>query len=144
MSNLGSNTLSPLQIEDAREAAYRASELQKAVEDDMREAGRALAEAERVYRIELLRTIRKLHVEEGVGWSSCDTMAKGDETVARLRKARDDAKVELEVFQQQAFRRGADRKDVGRLLDWSQARDLRADAEPPASEVRTFGERRAA
>jgi hypothetical protein len=140
---LGANTLHPLQIEDAREAAYRASELQKAVEDDLRDAGRELAEAERVYRIKLLTTIKDLHDGLGVGWSSCESMAKGDDDVAKLRKARDDAKFKVEVIQQQAFRRGADRKDVGRLLDWSQARDLRSDAEPPAGQVRTFGARAA-
>jgi hypothetical protein len=139
---LAENKLHPLQIEDARAAAFQASVLQKAVEDDMRKAGRELAEAERLYRLALTVEIKRLH-DSGVAWTACETMAKGDDHVARLRKARDDSKIGLEVMQQQAFRRGADRKDVGRLLDWSMARDLRTDAEPPAGQVRTFGARAA-
>jgi hypothetical protein len=140
---LADNKLHPLEIEDARTAAFRASELQRQVEDDLRGAGSRLAEAERVYRMALLTTMKDLHDREGVGWSTCEVMAKGDERVARLRKARDEADFEVRILQQQAFRRGADRKDVGRLLDWSMARDLRADAEPPAGDVQTFGRRAA-
>lgn len=131
MTQLGENRLHPLQIEDARDAAYRASELQRDLEDTMRRAGKRLASLERAYRRALSVRMWELHNEHSVGWSTCYDLARGEEPIPTLRKKRDDAQSELDVLQQQAFRRGADRKDVGRLLDWSMARDLRTDT-PPA------------
>lgn len=142
---VGVNTLHPLEIEDARDAAHRASELQRELEDDMREAGKKLAGAEEAYRRALSFRMWELHTKEGVGWSTCAELARGEEPVVDLRNARDDAKVELEVLRQQAFRRGADRADVGRLLDWSMKKDLRVDTEPANwAGQPTIGGRRAA
>lgn len=136
--SLGKNTFHPLEIEDARQAAHRASELQREVEDDMRAAGRKLAEAKREHY--KARTLRILKLKaEGMAITACATVAKGMDDIADLGFARDMAQVEYDAVAQQAFRRGADRKDVGRLLDWSMARDLRADTEPPAERMRTFG-----
>jgi hypothetical protein len=129
--SFGPNVLSPLQIEDAREAAHRASELQRAVEDRIRETSRALAEAERSYRKLLSERILRLKAD-GNAITACETIAKGMPDVADLRYARDLARGIHDASRQEAFRRGADRADVGRLLEWSRARDLRTDAEPPA------------
>jgi hypothetical protein len=127
---LGENRLHPLQIEDARAAAFRASELQRDVEDDLRRAGRRLASLERAFRRNLSIRIWELR-KQGIAITACENLAKGEEPVCTLRKKRDDAQVQVEVLQQQAFRRGADRKDVHLLLDWSMRRDLRTDT-PPA------------
>jgi hypothetical protein len=47
---LADNKLHPLEIQDARTAAHRASELQREVEDQIKRDARALADAERAYR----------------------------------------------------------------------------------------------
>lgn len=139
---LGTNTLHPLAIEDAREAAHQASELQRGVEDRMREHSRALAEAERAYRKRLAERILAMKAD-GVAVTACETIAKGEKDVADLRYQRDVAQGIFEATRQEAFRRGADRADVGRLLDWSRARDLRTDT-PPGEYPTAIGARRAA
>lgn len=124
------NTIRPLEIADAREAAHKASELQRSVEDRIRDASRALADAERQYRLKLTTRIMELHAQEGVAWTACESIAKGEKAVADLRFARDVAKGVLEAAQQQAYRYAADRRDLHRLIEWSQRRDLRTDAPP--------------
>jgi hypothetical protein len=49
----------------------------------------------------------------------------------------------LEAAQQQAYRYAADRRDLHRLIEWSQRRDLRVDT-PPADFDRNTGELRSA
>ena len=124
------NTIRPLEIADAREAAHKASELQRGVEDAIRDASRKLAEAERQYRLAPTKRIMHLHAQDGVAWTACDVIARGEPAVADLRYQRDVAKGVLEAAQQQAFRYGADRRDLHRLIEWSQRRDLRTDAPP--------------
>lgn len=128
--SFGENTISPLEIPDARTAAHEASKLQRNVENAIRDASRRLAEAERQYRLKLTTHILHLHAQDGVAWTACGEMARGDREVADLRYTRDVAKGMLEAAQQQAFRYGADRRDLHRLIEWSQRRDLRTDAEP--------------
>jgi hypothetical protein len=124
------NTISPLEIADARAAAHKASELQRSVEDGIRDASRKLAEAERQYRLALAKEILRLKAQDGVAWTACEHIARGESNVADLRYARDVAKGILEAAQQQAFRYGADRRDLHRLIEWSERRDLRTDAPP--------------
>jgi hypothetical protein len=134
------NTISPFEIEDARSAAHKASELQRSVEDQIREASRKLATAERHYRELLTVRILELHAKDSVAWTACETIARGEKGVAKLRFERDIAKGVLESVQQQGFRYGADRRDLHRLIEWSQRRDLRTDAEPGDwSKQPTFG-----
>jgi len=128
--SFGENTIQPLLIKDAREAAHKASELQRGVENAIRDASRSLAEAERQYRLKLTTRILHLHAQDGVAWTACGEMARGDKDVADLRYERDVARGMLEAAQQQAFRYGADRRDLHRLIEWSQRRDLRTD-DPP-------------
>lgn len=128
--SLADNSLHPLEIEDAREAAHRASELQREVEDAIREAARDAANRERAYRQALSVRILELHAE-GTAITACSEIARGESTVANLRYQRDVAEGVLEAARQQAFRRGADRRDVGVLLTWSMHRDLRTDTPPP-------------
>ena len=137
----GQNTLSPLQIEDAREAAFRASELQREVEDGLRAESRKLAEAERVYRERLSVRITQLHAGDGetkgLAITTCETVAKGEPDVARLRYERDVQHGVVDAIRQQAFRRAADRRDVDTLLNWSMRRDLAAPTQPPAFDRQT-------
>lgn len=130
--NLGEYRLHPLEIPDARAAAFRASELQREVEDEIRVKGRALADAERDYRRKLTTRMLLLHAGgKGMAITAVESVARGEEEVSALRHARDIARANLEAAQQQAFRRGADRKDVQTLLNWSMHRDLRTDTPPP-------------
>lgn len=140
---LAANTLHPLEIEDARQAAHRASEVQREVEDRIKSASRGLAEAERQYRLKLTERILHLHAQDGLAITMCGEVARGEKPVADLRFKRDVAKGVLEAAQQQAFRRGADRRDLHTLIDWSMRRDLRIDT-PPADFDRNTGELRAA
>jgi hypothetical protein len=129
--SFGDNTLRPFAVEDAREAAHQASELQRGIEDKLRQASRDLAEAERLYREQLTIRIIELHAKDGVAWTACETIAKGERGVAALRFKRDVAKGVLESFQQQAFRYAADRRDLSRFIEWSMRRELRIDTPPP-------------
>lgn len=142
--SLGDNTLRPLLIEDAREAEHAASELQRGVEDRLRRDSAALAEAERAYRKRLSQRILAMKAK-GFAITACKDIARGEKDIADLRYARDIANGMWEATRQEAFRRGADRKAVGRLTDWSRARDLRTDT-PPAEwrEADVIGGRRAA
>lgn len=134
---LGDNKLHPLVIEDARDAAFRASELQREVEERLRQTSKALAEAERGYRKRLTERILALKAE-GNAITMCGEVARGEKDVADLRYARDVAAGVFEAAKQEAFRRGADRRDVNQLLVWSQARDLRTDP-VPMGELETYG-----
>jgi hypothetical protein len=130
LSTFGDNKLHPLEIEDARLAAFKASELQKDVETKLKRASADLANKERVYRRAL--TIRMLELKsDSVAVTACETIAKGEESIAQLRYDRDVARGALKAVAQQAFRRGADRKDINLLLEWSMKRDLRTDTPPP-------------
>lgn len=129
--SFGENSISPFLIEDARAAAHKASEQQRTVENLIRDNSKKLAEAERQYRLALTTKILYLHAQDGVAWTACDVIARGDKQVADLRYARDIAKGVLEAAVQQGFRYGADRRDLHRLIEWSQRRDLRTDTPPP-------------
>jgi hypothetical protein len=141
--SFGENTIKPFLIEDARQAAHKASEQQRSVEDQIRDASRKLADAERLYRLELTTRILYLHANDGVAWTACEAIARGEPNVAGLRHARDIAKGVLDSVQQQGFRYGADRRDLHQLIVWSQRRDLRVD-DPPGEWDKQTGELKAA
>lgn len=124
------NTLHPFEIADAREAAHEASRRQRDLEDRIRQASRDLAEAERQYRMKLTTRIMELHAQDSVAWTACDIIARGEKPVADLRFKRDVARGVLEAAQQQGYRYAADRRDLSRMIRWSEQRDLRTDAPP--------------
>lgn len=113
----------PWEIAEARQAANLASAQQKGAENALREAARGLAEAERAYRMSLAQEILRLRAD-GVAWSSTADLARGDKRVADLKFARDVASGVHEAAQSAAWRHTADRKDVGRFIEWSQRREL--------------------
>lgn len=130
----GENFISPYEIEDARAAAHQASENQRAVEDRMRKHSGELAEAEKLYRKALSKRILALRAgtedEPPLPATVCDDVARGEDRIAELRYKRDIAAGIFEATKQEAFSRGADRRDIDTLLNWSMKRDLRVDAEP--------------
>jgi hypothetical protein len=137
--SFGDNTLSPFEIEDARDAAHALSEQQRKHEDRIKAASRDLAEAERQYRLKLTERILYLHAQDQVAWTACEVIAKGEKVVADLRYKRDVAKGVLEAAQQLGYALGADRKDLSLFIGWSERRDLRTDT-PPASWDQQTGE----
>lgn len=134
----------PFDEPDARDAARMAASLQAGAEGQIREAFKALAEKEQSYRVALAKRITELHAD-GVAWTVCADLARGDEKVARLRLERDIAEGVREAAVQASWRRAADRKDIGRLIEWSARRDLAAGMDPEdAAQGVVFGGRRAA
>ena len=142
---MSSHTLDhPFDEQDARNAARMAASLQAGAEDQIRESFKVQAEKEQAYRVELAKKITELHAD-GVAWTVCADLARGDEKVARLRLERDVAEGVREAAVQASWRRAADRKDIGRLIEWSARRDLAAGLDPEDAATGTvFGSRRAA
>jgi hypothetical protein len=58
--------------------------------------GHQLAKSEMEYRIASRQEILRLHVSDGVAWTSCESLAKGDDKVAKLRFTRDIRKSDYE------------------------------------------------
>jgi rubrerythrin len=113
----------PWSFDQARTACRDASVAQAAVEKDLVKAFRDYAAAEERYRIALAKQILDCHVD-GIAWSTAPDIARGDKTVAALRRERDIAEGLKEALVQAAWRRNADRKDAQRFSDWSQRREL--------------------
>jgi len=62
--------------------------------------GQESAKTEHQYKIANKVEIFRLHEEEKVAWTVCQTLAHGDQKVADLRLARDLAKVQYDVMQE--------------------------------------------
>ena len=134
----------PFDEPEARNAARMAAALQAGCEGQIREAFSNFAEKEHAYRKALATRIAELHAD-GTAWTACGDLARGDERVARLRMERDIAEGVKEAAMQASWRRAADRKDIGRLIEWSARRDLAAGVDPEdAAPGVVFGSRRAA
>lgn len=116
----------PYDEASARDGARMAASLQAGAEGQVRDASSKLAKAEETYRIALSKEMFRLHQDEGVGWSTCEVIAKGTDSVAKLRYARDVAAGVLEAAKQEGWRRNADRKDMHQLIEWSMRKDLGA------------------
>ncbi|MCW3018623.1 MAG: hypothetical protein JWN10_931 [Solirubrobacterales bacterium] len=110
---------SPFDFEQARAAARAASEAQASTETAIREAVQTRAGAERAYRRALARRIVSAH-DEGIAWSVCSDIARGDDAVSELRYERDVAEGVCEALSQAGWRHSADRKDLTRLIAWSE------------------------
>lgn len=139
-------TLTPFDLSDAREAVKIAGRLQEEIERDLRDESRKLAECERVYREGLAGEMVRLKAES-VAWTVCGDIARGDPRIARLRMERDIQAGILDAVRQAAYRRGADRRSLETIVQWSARRDLCDDhhgqREPDVAQP-VFGSRRAA
>lgn len=126
----GDNTNpNPFEIIDAREAQHKASENQREHADKLAKAYGALADAEYTYRTALTNRWKQLK-KEGWAATTCGDIARGEESIATLRRERDRREGELKELEQDAFRLAADRRALDGLIDWSMHRDLRTDAPP--------------
>jgi hypothetical protein len=130
MPDFGDNKLSNLfEIVEAREAQYKASETQRDHADALAAAHNALADAEYTYRTALSARWKQLKDE---GWAAtvCGDIARGEESIATLRRARDQRLGEVKRLEELFYAFGADRRGLDGLVHWSRARDLRTDAPP--------------
>ena len=125
-------TVAPYTFGQAREAAARAAQAQQHAEQALLEAARDFARAEEAYRVALAQEIVRQH-DAGVAWTVAPDLARGERTVARLRRERDVAEGVREALQQACWRRVADRKDTQRFVEWSLRRDL-AEGAPGTAE----------
>jgi len=136
--------VTPFDLGEARAAARLASAQQAGAETELRARSRTLADAERRYRTALAQERARLHAEDGVAWTATDDLARGARQVADLRYERDVARGIYEAAQAALWRHTADRKDVGRFIEWSMRRELAEGGQPPEpSEWTTFGSRAA-
>lgn len=119
----------PWEFDQARAAAAAASRAQAAAEEFVRESAKQAAKAEEAYRVALSEAIVRLHAD-GMAWSVCGDVARGDKRVARLRMERDIALGVREAAGQAAWRRTADRKDVQSFMSWSARRELAEGGQP--------------
>lgn len=134
---------SPFDFTEARTAARKASEAQAATEQAMRNAAEEKARAERAYRRALAERILKAH-GEGIAWSVCGDIARGDEGVADLRYHRDVAEGVYDALQQSGWRHASDRRDLSRLIGWSERVAPLGEQPEPRDLVEPIGARRAA
>ena len=112
-------TVAPYDWTEAREAVRQASEAMKNAEQARRDASEDLAAKERAYRVALARKIVEVHAE-GAAWTVAQDLARGDKRVADLRYERDVAKGVLEAQETASWRQTADRRDLSKLIEWSQ------------------------
>lgn len=120
----------PWTFDEARNACRQAAEAQSSAETALVSATRAYAACEEAYRVELARTIVRLHDQEKVAWTVAPDLARGESTVAALRRERDVQKGLMEACQQAAWRHAANRKDAQRFADWSMRRELAENGAP--------------
>lgn len=114
----------PWAFDEALAACRSASRAQSDTEDALKEAYRNAAEVESEYRKALAKAILHLHDDEGLAWSVCGDVARGDEAVAELKRLRDIAEGAKEATTHAAWKRNADRRDAQRFADWSQRREF--------------------
>jgi hypothetical protein len=113
----------PWDFNEARRNCHRASQRQEQAEDALRKAYIDKAIAEESFRVALANRILELR-DDGVPATVCSDIARGDATVADLRRKRDIAEGVCEALSQAAWRMTADRKDAQRFADWSQRREM--------------------
>lgn len=116
--------MAPFDFAQARQASDKAAEGQEEAEKAMRKAAKDAAEKERSYRVALAQELVRLHDQDGVAWTVCADLARGDEKVSDLRAERDIAQGALEASKQAAWRRSADRRDTHEFIGWSMRREL--------------------
>ena len=113
----------PWDFDTAREAARKASQQQRTMEDFIRDAFKEFALAEEAYRLALAQKITELHAN-GVAWSATGDLARGDKQVAVMKRKRDIAEGVVEAAKQAGWRASKDREDVAAFCRWSMRREF--------------------
>lgn len=128
----------PYDYGQAKRAHARASREQAEAAVFKARAWREYAKAEKAYRLALRLEITRLHLEEGVAWTACGDMARGETKVADLKLKRDVAEGLAKAADDVSYQRAADRRVVDQLTAWSMriAPDGQYDPPPVVSVVR--------
>jgi hypothetical protein len=113
----------PWEISDARDVLAEASRQQSDHQDAIREAVKAAARTDQLYRVALARRIAELR-EQGNAATLCEKLARGDDEIAGLAYDAAVAEGDREIAVQEGWRLHANRKDSQELADWSKRRDL--------------------
>lgn len=116
----------PWEIRDARDVLAEASRQQEDHQDVIRDAVKAAARTDQLYRVALARRIAELR-EAGNAATLCEKLARGDEEIAELAREAAIAEGNREIAIQEGWRLHANRKDSQQLSDWSMRRDLAVD-----------------
>lgn len=119
----------PWDFDEARQNCRQASLRQESAEEALRKAYVDTAVANERYRKALADKILELR-SEGFPATVCSDLARGDKTVAELKRQLDVQEGVREAMAQAAWRLTADRKDAQRFADWSQRREMAETAVP--------------
>lgn len=130
----------PWDFAQARKKCASAARAQQNAEETLVEVGRDYARKEEAYRKALATRILEYHANE-VAWTVAPDLARGDPTVARLRRERDVAEGVREAMVHALWRHNANRRDAQRFADWSQRRELAEGTGPEPEAERTYGGR---
>jgi hypothetical protein len=114
----------PWDFAAARGKANAIAGAQAQAETFYKKCARDFATKEERYRVALAKEIVRQHEDEGVAWSVAPDLARGDKEVAKLRRERDIAEGMKEASVQALWRLAADRRDLGRFIDWSARIDV--------------------
>ena len=129
MSNLGPLTLEhPLEIDDARRAGHRMSQLRQQAEKDYTAALIDKAETEATYRKALSEAFVRLR-DAGVAGGAAEIQAKGD--VVQSSKERDIAEGMAKAAEQRLKSLAEDRATLHRLVEWSMRVQLASEQQQP-------------
>ena len=116
---------------------------QSQAENFYKSQARDFAQKEERYRVALAKEIVRQHEDENVAWTVAPDLARGDKEVARLRKDRDIAEGMKDAALQALWRLAADRRDLGRFIEWSAKIDvglhLHGDTEHEPEQMRPIG-----
>lgn len=130
----------------ANSNAIRAAQAQ--AEEFYKACAKDYAIKEERYRVALASEIVHQHDDEKVAWTVAPDLARGNAEVARLRKDRDIAEGMKDAALQALWRLAADRRDLGRFIEWSARVDVAVHVHgEPETEPETpvvIGGRRAA
>lgn len=118
----------PWEIRDARDVLASASRQQEDHQETIKEAVKAAARADQLYRVALAQEIARLR-EAGTAATLCEKLARGDERIANLAYDAAVAEGDREIAIQEGWRLHANRKDSQQLSEWSMRRDLAVDFE---------------
>lgn len=135
--------MQPFDFAAAHRAAGNATIAQEQAENIFKQCARDFAQKEERYRVALAKEIVRQHADEKVAWSVASDVARGEPEVARLRMERDIAEGMKEAAGQALWRQTANRRDLGRFIDWSMRIDvgvhIHGDAEHEPENVRPIG-----
>lgn len=113
----------PWEIVEARDVLANASVQQLEHQAVIKDAVKAAARADQLYRVARARKIGELR-DAGTAATLCEKLADGDPEIAALKADALVAEGSREVAVHEGWRLHANRKDSQELVDWSKRRDL--------------------